>query len=194
MMMGYTWAANGWDYIDSDKDGYAENYYFDKDGYLVTSEDIENEMWIPNTGERWNQFYATVDENGRKLTKDGEIELTYMDSRFTETNRQGHNPPTYFQFGDYMLYEGYTCYIGDGTVFDFEAYKGDDLYLYSGYRIPSTNVLAAPVAGSAVIGQIPDSATVVFYGNYKDTYALVYYQGIMGFVPIDNLSYYESQD
>ena len=191
---GYTWAANGWDYIDSDHDGWAEQYYFDEEGYLVTDQFISMGMWIPNTGERWNALVAKVDKEGRKVTEDGEVALTSVEYCLLENNREGHNPPKYYQYGEYKLYEGYTAYIGNGTVFDFEAYRGDELFMYPGYGIATATMLAAPYVGATAVWQIPDGATVIFEGNYNNAYALVSYQGMSGFIPIDYLSYYESQD
>lgn len=46
-----TWLANGWHWVDDNKDGVAQCYYFDADGYVITSTTTPDGYTVNATGE-----------------------------------------------------------------------------------------------------------------------------------------------
>ncbi|EHO18720.1 hypothetical protein HMPREF9623_00042 [Stomatobaculum longum] len=78
-MDGGKYPVNGWMWIDGDRNGIAECYYFDQAGYLLT-----NTVTPDNC--RVNQSGAWVDENGTVHTK--RVPIVQESSKNIEAERQ----------------------------------------------------------------------------------------------------------
>jgi hypothetical protein len=125
-----TYPAGGWQWIDSDGDGTAECYYFDADGYMASSKDIDG--YHVNDAGQW-----TVGDNVQRIAVSGAAASSAADGRdmsYAEYCR-GINSlwadATEYGIGYYDIYLG----ISPETMTDLgDCWKVDDVQVYRPYE------------------------------------------------------------